>query len=75
MMAAQQAQQAHAEQAEPKAGQAPKGTPSPLAKPKAKPRPQPQAPPPPSPPTHLLAARKLAAAAPAEDTEVEEMRG
>ena len=68
MAAQQQAQQAQAEQA-------PKGKPTPLAKPKVKPQPQPQAPRPPSPPPHPLAAKKSAAAAPAEDTEVQEMRG
>ena len=70
MMAAQAQEQAEQAEAKPKAA----AKPPPLAKPKAKPQPQPQAPYPPSPPSHPLAARKSAKAAP-EDTEVEEMRG
>ena len=53
----------------------PKGQGTPLAKPKAKPKPQPQAPHSPSPHPPPLVARKSAAAVPAEDPEVEEVRG
>ena len=72
-----QARHAPAEEAEPKAEQAPKGKAPPLAKPKAKPQPRPQAPHPPSPPPPPLVARKQGSAAvPAEeDLEVEEARG
>ena len=73
--AQRQAQQAPAEEAEPKAEQASKGKAPPLAKPKAKPQPQPQAPHPPSPPPPPLVARKSAAAVPAEHPEVEEAQG
>ena len=68
---------APAEEAEPKAEQAPKGKAPPIAKPKAKPKRQPQAPHPPSPPPPPLVARKRGAAAvpEEEDQEVEEARG
>ena len=62
--AQKQAQQARAEQAEPKAEQAPKGKAPPLAKPKAKPQPQPQAPPPPLPPPPPLVGKKCPLAIP-----------
>ena len=72
-----QARQAPAEEAEPKAEQAPKGKVAPLAKPKAKLKPQPQAPHPPSPaPPPLVGRKRGAAAVPEEeDPEVEEARG
>ena len=68
---------APAEEAEPKAEQAPKGKAPPLAKPKPKPKPQPQAPHPSSPPPPPLVARKRGAAAVPEEEapEVEEARG
>ena len=68
---------APAEEAEPKAEQAPKGKAPPLAKPKSKPKPQPQAPHPPSPAPPPLVARKQGAAAvpEEEEPEVEEARG
>ena len=69
---------APAEEAEPKAEQAPKGKAPPLAKPKSKPKPQPQAPhPQPPPPPPLVAWRRGAAAVPEEEEpeEVEEARG
>ena len=64
---------APAEEAEPKAEQAPKGK----APPRAKPKPQPQTPHPPSPaPPPLVARERGAAAVPKEEElEVEEARG
>ena len=64
---------ASAEEAEPKAEQAPQPK-APLAKPKPKPKPQPQAPHPQSPPPPPLVARKGAAAL-EEPAEVEVARG
>ena len=73
----EQRRAAPAEEAEPKAEQAPHPKPkaAPLAKPKSKPKPQPQAPHPQSPPPPPLVARKGAAAAAEEEAaEVGEAR-
>ena len=68
---------APAEEAEPKAEQAPKGKTPPLTKPKSKPKPLLQAPHPPTPPPPPLVARKRRAAAVPEEEEPEvvEARG